>query len=1001
MSYNSARILKFIGIFLFAVVMTTGCATKRKKGETSKVGLFFHNLNSKYNGYFNADELMKKSLITLEENNEDNYYQLLSVYPYSDPSGAKSISPDMDIAIEKVTTVATLHEPSHWVDDCYVLMGKAQFLKQDYETAEETLEYFQEEFDPGNPFGRTYDKNKGKKSSKEIKKRREAEKKEAKKLKENERKEKEEARDKEKKEREKAAKERKKGKKRGSRKKQRAPKEETAKDSTITTIPTSTKKISSNQDTENKKDDNKSTEKIAKKISRYPKGDAGLFGHSPSYYEGVLWLSKTYMEREKYAYAEYLLNKLENEYPSSKEVVIEIPAAKAHLSIKQKKYNEAIPHLESAIEADKNKRHKARYAFIIAQIYQMQNQSSQALEAYKRVKKFKPSYEMEFNTTLNTAILNNATSNQSSESFANEIEGLLKEAKYNDFHDQIYFALGEIRFKNNDTPGAITAFEQSIEASTGNSIQQTETYYRLASLLYQSGDYVAAKNNYDNTLKVMDKKDPRVPEVTKYANSLTDIAANIELIKLQDSLMNIALMDKDDRLALAKQLWEEQKDNPDSELNVKSKEDIRKEKFEGIKRSGMRGTSSFFAYNTAAKIKGQQSFNRKWGDRNLEDNWRRSDKFSTADLENTDEEDKDDEAEPEEELSDAMIKRIFKDVPFDINDQIKSNKEVKDALFALGVDFRDAIQNYDASVKTHGSLEDRFPKSNHELDAFYYQYLSYTDLSNNPKAIEYKNKIIEGYPESNYAKILLDPSYANELMKDEQNLVDYYNETYNLFEQHQYTTVNERLSQTNTLFGDDNDLRAKFSLLQAMVTGNIEGKEAYISALREVSTRHANTPEDTRAKEIMRFLRGDSNAFDKALYSEAQELFKLDDNKLHYIVAVIYESNEAKKRDAKVAISTYNKKYHKLDKLRITDIYLNAQDKTQIILVRKFKNRKEAMQYYDQVMISKDEYIDDSVSYDLFAVTQKNYREIIKQKNVKNYGLFFDQNYIKNEPKGK
>lgn len=998
MSYNPARILKFIGVLFLTVALTTGCATKRKKGETSKVGLFFHNLNSKYNGYFNADELMKKSLITLEETNKDNYYQLLSVYPYSDPSGAKAISPDMDIAIEKVTTVATLHEPSHWVDDCYVLMGKAQFLKQDYETAEETLEYFQEEFDPGNPFGRAYDKDKGKKSKKDIKKQRENEKKEEKKAKEKERKEKEDQREKEKKEREKAAKDRKKGKKRRGGKKTRKPKTETKVDTATTVIDRKIKTISKRTDKDSDKKEEKK-EKVAKKITRYPKGDAGLLGHPPSYYEGVLWLSKTYMEREKYAYAEYLLNKLENEYPSSKEVTRAIPAAKAHLSIKQQKYNEAIPHLEEAIDRDKDKKHKARYAFILAQIHHMQGQNSQALAAYERVKKFKPSYEMEFNTTLNLTILKNEVNGGSSESFANKIEGLLKEAKYDQFQEQIYYALGEIKFKNGDTPGAITAFEQSIAASSGNKVQQTETYYKLASLLYQSGDYVQAKTNYDNTLGVMDKKDERVPEVTKYANSLTDIAANIQLITLQDSLMGIALMNEDDRLALAKTLWEEQKNNPDSEINAKKEPNNRK--FEGIKRAGMRGTSSFFAYNTAAKIKGQQSFNRKWGDRKLEDNWRRSDKFSTADLDNETEGEDNKEAEEEEELSDAMINRIFKDVPFEMNEQIKSNKTVKKALFELGVDFRDAIQNYDESVKTHGSLETRFPKSKYELDAFYYQYLSYTDLRNNPKALEYKNKIIQGYPESNYAKILKDPNYAKEMMSAEKKLQDYYNETYVMFENQQYPAVNERVAQSTSLYGKDNALSPKFSLIGAMATGSLEGKEAYISALREVSTRHPNTPEDTRAKEIMRFLKGDSNAFDKALYSEAQELFKLDDNKLHYIIAVVYDSNEAKKRDSKVAISSYNKKYHKLDKLRITDIYLNAQDKTQIILVRKFKNRKEAMQYHDQVLTSRDEYIDDSISYDLFAVTQKNYREIIKQKNVTNYALFFNENYIKNGPKGK
>ena len=113
---------------------------------------------------------------TLRLANVDDYNQILAVEDFVSLDNPKMVKADMDKIIEKVTTVAQLHEPSDWVDDCYVMMAKAQYLKQEYETAEETLEYFQEDFNPSNPYGRNYKSKKP--TGKAAKKAKEAEKKE-------------------------------------------------------------------------------------------------------------------------------------------------------------------------------------------------------------------------------------------------------------------------------------------------------------------------------------------------------------------------------------------------------------------------------------------------------------------------------------------------------------------------------------------------------------------------------------------------------------------------------------------------------------------------------------------------------------------------------------------------------------------------------------------------------------------------------------------------------
>ncbi|MBK8079311.1 MAG: hypothetical protein IPK25_02850 [Saprospiraceae bacterium] len=133
--------------------------TKKKKGQTSKAGKFYHNTTSYYNGYWNATELLRLNMINMKSANVEDYNTILEVEDFVNLPNPKMVDADMNKAIEKVTVVYNIHEPGDWIDDCYVLMAKAQYYKQDYETAETTLQYFQEVFNPKNPYGKNYFKS--------------------------------------------------------------------------------------------------------------------------------------------------------------------------------------------------------------------------------------------------------------------------------------------------------------------------------------------------------------------------------------------------------------------------------------------------------------------------------------------------------------------------------------------------------------------------------------------------------------------------------------------------------------------------------------------------------------------------------------------------------------------------------------------------------------------------------------------------------------------------
>ena len=136
-------------LFLVATLLfASACATQKKRGEKKGLAKLYDNTTAKYNGYFNADVIVDETLLSLKESHRDNYAKLLPIYEYMAIEDSKAIASELDRAIEKSAIVINLHRESDWEDDCYLIIGKSQFLKQEYEEAVNTFRYMMDEFDP-------------------------------------------------------------------------------------------------------------------------------------------------------------------------------------------------------------------------------------------------------------------------------------------------------------------------------------------------------------------------------------------------------------------------------------------------------------------------------------------------------------------------------------------------------------------------------------------------------------------------------------------------------------------------------------------------------------------------------------------------------------------------------------------------------------------------------------------------------------------------------------
>lgn len=106
------------------------------------------NLVTRYNYYYNAKMKLDGVVKSVARQGLDNYNDLLPFYPYSLQDLGLNKN-DLDSVIIKASIGIQIHDPrGKWIDDCYLLIGRAYFYKSDWENARKTFQFMNIAFAP-------------------------------------------------------------------------------------------------------------------------------------------------------------------------------------------------------------------------------------------------------------------------------------------------------------------------------------------------------------------------------------------------------------------------------------------------------------------------------------------------------------------------------------------------------------------------------------------------------------------------------------------------------------------------------------------------------------------------------------------------------------------------------------------------------------------------------------------------------------------------------------
>ena len=739
---------------------------------------------------------------------------------------------------------------------------------------------------------------------------------------------------------------------------------------------------------------------------------AKQYEDSPIHYNGYLWLAKTYIETENYAKAEANINFLQsrlNEKDFPYDVKRDLPMVAADLYIAMGKYDMAYGFLERGIEMGNKRDVITRANFILGQINQREGNLTLASSFYKKVIKMNPEYIMDFEARINLA----RSYDEGTGDSKNINKVLLKMAKnyqYNEFRDQIYYALAEVALKDHDVEKAIEYLKLSVSTSKSDNYQKTTSSLTLADLYFDRGNYPGAQAYYDTAASALPEDYPNFTAIKNKASVLSQLVTYAQTIQTQDSLQRLAAMDSTDLYAVIDRIIEDYK--AEKKKKEQEAEEMMSEgggtEFVDIG-GGMPGKSlggKWYFYNPQALSMGRSAFIRKWGNRKLEDYWFLTDKrgLITGIQENQETEGEvaaNDSVQGGQRPSDPETRAFYLvDIPSTPEARKASDSMIVEAYKKLGFLYLEELNDTANALQTYLDFQSRFPDNKYRLESWYALYKIYTAKKNTEKADYYKNLIVSNYPDSDYAHVILDPDYYTKLNQAKNESAQLYERTYKAFEREQYYRVITYANRALKQFPGDTTLIPKFLYLRAISIGKVDVPDSLYAALDHLIVKYPKSAVTPMAQSVLRMLQleyglglteDQKKTLEENKAEEEASPFTFAPNKMHLFLLII-NSPEIKINPLKVRLSDFKKKYFRLKQLNVKSLMLDNQ--RTLITIGNFRNKAEAEDFY--TALKNDKYVLSGLSskdYQMFTISMNNYPIFYKEKNVKLYEAFFNKYY--------
>ncbi len=548
--------------------------------------------------------------------------------------------------------------------------------------------------------------------------------------------------------------------------------------------------------------------------------------------------------------------------------------SEAYMNIKSN--DSAIATIKIAKAETSNKEEKARYTFILGQLYESLEYNDSAYTTFQEVIDMKRKAPRRYVIQAHAKqALQFDYKKGDTLVFTEKFNKLLEDRENRPYLDILYHQMGIFYDKQEIDSTAKKFYNKSIKTTSQDKYLVASNYRNLGEIYFKNTQYKTAGQYYDSTLIAMNDRTREYRKIKKKRDNLEDVIKYEAIAKENDSILAVVAMTDTEKNSYYEKFIEALK----KEDEIKAKKEAELAKIEANKEANKaiaeasiannsasslppggfpvvdngQGESTFYFYNPVTVAFGKKEFKSKWGSRELKENWRVS---STNTINNTTTKDEDiennDIALEKDSLNQSMSKPEY-EVNF-YTSKLPTSQIVIDSLakernfayYQLGVIYKEKFKEYQLAANRLEQLLKNNPEERLILPAKYNLYKIY-EIINLAKAEEYKKQIIEGYPESRYAQILLNPSLN---VEDDLNPESVYKRLFKKYEDNQlreaYQEVEERIEQ---YFGEE--MLPKFEMLKSNIIARLQGVEEYKKALNFVSLTYPNVDEGKQAEQLL------------------------------------------------------------------------------------------------------------------------------------------------------
>lgn len=435
-----------------------------------------------------------------------------------------------------------------------------------------------------------------------------------------------------------------------------------------------------------------------------------------------------------------------------------------------------------------------------------------------------------------------------------------------EYLDQIYYAIGNLYLSRGDTVQAIENYVEGVAKSTRNGIDKALTQLVLGGLYYELGDYVKAQPCYSEAIPQISETYPDYKALKRRSDNLDELAVYAQNVELQDSLLTLSYMTIEEQTAVAERLIEELKKKEKEEAEAAAREEMRAEvaaqgdPFGGNASSPttyvMNSDNSWYFYNSSTVTAGKTDFQRRWGSRKLEDDWRRRNKASYAFESSESEEEEDAEAvEGEEESSEEetvdkeaeerandphYVEYYLAQIPKTDEERMVANDVIQEGLYNMGVILKDKMEDFRASRSEFDQLLTRYPDNVYRLDTYYNLYLMAVREGDIAESERWRKLIITDFADSPYGEAMRDPNYIENLRIMDTRQNELYEAAYSAYLNNDNVEVHRAYEDMKRDF-PMSKLMPKFMFINALAYVTEDNPEQFKAVLSEMLERYPDT----------------------------------------------------------------------------------------------------------------------------------------------------------------